>query len=423
MMKRTYIVLTALLLAGLFIGTASASEIAATKNAADSPQGVNEFYPGDTIYYTMTLTNPAGGEVTINTITRVWDTLPNGSVIELLNVTDGDAPLIQNEGQTATFYANYTVDWNDAIYIPALGDMGVKNTFEAEGYDNQGDDVYILTTRNSKVLEFAELGDFVWYDIDADGIQDAGESGIANVTVYLYDCDVVGPVKATTTTNGSGYYLFDNLKAGNYSVEFVKPAGGYEFSPQDQGADDTKDSDADTGTGETICTYLEPGESDMTWDAGLWIPNPCIDVEKYVWNGTGWEDADSPTGPYLSDSGTVDWKIVVTNCGNVDFDMLTWEDWYNSVALNSSQIAALVSSGTIPTSLAVEATAWFELTTPWASGQQNNTVCVEGYNETYDMSDEDCDPAYYYGADPCIDVEKYVWNGTGWEDADTPTGP
>ena len=88
---------------------------------------------------------------------------------------------------------------------------------------------------------------------------------------------------------------------------------------------------------------------------------------------------------------------MVTNCGNVDFDMLTWEDWYNSVALNSSQIAALVSSGTIPTSLAVEATAWFELTTPWASGQQNNTVCVEGYNETYDMSDEDCDPAYYYG--------------------------
>ncbi len=30
------------------------------------------------------------------------------------------------------------------------------------------------------------IGDFVWYDADADGIQDVGEPGIANVTLDLY---------------------------------------------------------------------------------------------------------------------------------------------------------------------------------------------------------------------------------------------
>jgi hypothetical protein len=55
---------------------------------------------------------------------------------------------------------------------------------------------------------------------------------------------------------------------GDYYVEFVTP-DGYVFSPQDQGADDTIDSDADPATGMTACTTLEPGENDITWDAGL----------------------------------------------------------------------------------------------------------------------------------------------------------
>jgi hypothetical protein len=33
----------------------------------------------------------------------------------------------------------------------------------------------------------AAIGDFVWEDIDGDGVQDAGEPGIENVTVTLQD--------------------------------------------------------------------------------------------------------------------------------------------------------------------------------------------------------------------------------------------
>ncbi len=119
------------------------------------------------------------------------------------------------------------------------------------------------------------LGDYVWEDTNADGIQDANESGIANALVRLFNCTTHLEV-ANTTTNATGYYLFDNLTPGNYSVEFVLPSG-YVFSPQDQGGDDTLNSDANE-TGMTNCTTLSAGETDLTWDAGMYQ----LAVDAYI---------------------------------------------------------------------------------------------------------------------------------------------
>lgn len=115
--------------------------------------------------------------------------------------------------------------------------------------------------------ELAELGDRVWYDNNMDGIQNAGENGVGEVTVRLLNCQ--GVVLATTQTNASGFYLFTDLPPGNYNVEFVLPEG-YVFTNQDQGSDDAVDSDANVVTGRTICTNLVEGESDLTWDAGIY---------------------------------------------------------------------------------------------------------------------------------------------------------
>lgn len=138
----------------------------------------------------------------------------------------------------------------------------------------------------------ASLGDKVFEDTDADGIQEAGEPGIGNVTVRLYkdvDGDGVaepggddGAAVGTTSTNTSGIYGFTGLTPGDYFVEFVKPAGFDAFSPQDQGSDDAMDSDADTTTGVTGVTGLESGETDDTIDAGLFKLLPGIDIEKHV---------------------------------------------------------------------------------------------------------------------------------------------
>ncbi|NLE60457.1 MAG: beta-propeller fold lactonase family protein, partial [Planctomycetes bacterium] len=113
---------------------------------------------------------------------------------------------------------------------------------------------------------YAALGDFVWLDYDADGIQDANEPGIPNVVVELQDCD--GNMIRATLTDGSGHYLFAALNAGAYRLKFGL-SSGYVFSPQDQGASDALDSDANTTTGLTSCLWLPPAAFDPTWDAGM----------------------------------------------------------------------------------------------------------------------------------------------------------
>ena len=132
----------------------------------------------------------------------------------------------------------------------------------------------------------ASLGDFVWYDLDADGVQDvcAGgapcEPGAAGITVRLLD--TVGSVIATAQTDANGNYSFAGLTPGDYRIEGVLPAG-HVFAPLSQGDDAARDSDIDPATGRSAMTTLTAGEQDPTWDAGLIPPR---------------DFGDLPDGPY-----------------------------------------------------------------------------------------------------------------------------
>ncbi|MEM9548330.1 MAG: SdrD B-like domain-containing protein, partial [Bacteroidota bacterium] len=121
------------------------------------------------------------------------------------------------------------------------------------------------------------LGDTVWFDINEDGLQDFDEPGIPDVVVFLYNATntTSGNHIATTTTDANGFYLFDNLVAGNYVVEFVMP-DGFVFTNADSG-DDLNDSDANTSTGRTASIFLPNGTFDSTIDAGF-IPNCNMEV-------------------------------------------------------------------------------------------------------------------------------------------------
>lgn len=88
------------------------------------------------------------------------------------------------------------------------------------------------------------IGNFVWHDLDADGIQDVGEPGIAGITVQLWNA-VQTQLIASTTTNANGTYSVIAPIPGDYRIRVV-PFPGSSFSPKNQGADDTKDSDINT---------------------------------------------------------------------------------------------------------------------------------------------------------------------------------
>jgi hypothetical protein len=148
------------------------------------------------------------------------------------------------------------------------------------------------------VQEVAAIGDTVWLDNDQDGIQDAGEPGFPDVTVNLYNC--LDSLIATMTTDANGFYKFDGLIPGDYYVEFIAPES-YDISPQDQGADDAVDSDADPVTGRTICTTLDPGEYDPTWDCGLYrVPQTGCTLTIGFWKThAGFGPQDNVVSQYL----------------------------------------------------------------------------------------------------------------------------
>lgn len=53
-----------------------------------------------------------------------------------------------------------------------------------------------------------EIGNFVWLDANSDGMQNAGEEGLANIPLRLYDADC--NQIASTLTDENGYYSFNN---------------------------------------------------------------------------------------------------------------------------------------------------------------------------------------------------------------------
>jgi uncharacterized repeat protein (TIGR01451 family) len=158
------------------------------------------------------------------------------------------------------------------------------------------------------ISPLARLGDFVWNDLNKNGIQDAGEPGVPGVTVTLRDGS--NNVISTTQTNGSGLYLFDNLQPGSYIVCFALPAG-FVFSPPNQGSNDAIDSDADMVTGCASTVTLQPGDSNLTIDAGIYqeVAAPALAVSL---SGVPQNSSDCFT---LQAGDLITYTAIVTNIG------------------------------------------------------------------------------------------------------------
>ena len=80
------------------------------------------------------------------------------------------------------------------------------------------------TTAYAGVAVPASIGDFVWNDLDGDGVQDAGEPGLAGIDVHLcganssmtIDCSSTTGINLFTTTDANGDYLFTASDYSNY---------------------------------------------------------------------------------------------------------------------------------------------------------------------------------------------------------------
>ncbi|MBC7884077.1 MAG: T9SS type A sorting domain-containing protein, partial [Saprospiraceae bacterium] len=137
------------------------------------------------------------------------------------------------------------------------------------------------TDKDPTLIEvLGEIGDFVWRDLNANGIQDVGEPGLAGVTVELYDCD--DTFIKSVTTGANGLYSLNNILRGFYKLKFNISAlpPGFGFTLQNQGINTGLDSDPNQ-LGETICFFVNPGQRENTIDAGI---VQLSAIGDYVWN-------------------------------------------------------------------------------------------------------------------------------------------
>ncbi|MGE9994950.1 SHIRT domain-containing protein, partial [Peptoniphilaceae bacterium SGI.137] len=120
----------------------------------------------------------------------------------------------------------------------------------------------------------SSIGDTVWFDKDADGIQGLGEQGLDGITVKLLDKDgnpakdYNGKLVSDQVTSNGGKYKFENLAAGEYIVQVV-PGESQKLTKESQGTDTEKDSNVNPETGKTAIISLEANTNLTDIDAGI----------------------------------------------------------------------------------------------------------------------------------------------------------
>jgi len=203
--------------------------------------------------------------------------------IELIFYDDVAGPgELGSEGGSYTISFPETCDYPDTQTLP-------PGCYDVTVYDTNGDSQII--TYCIEVGPCGAIGNYVWIDENGDGIQDAGEPGIAGVTVTATN-PATGEV-LTTTTDANGGYLFDDLPAGKYDV-LVNPATlpsglTQTTNPTLQGADFGNQTQAGNGYSITI----GEGEENMTGDFGYIWGDPDGNQGTAAIGDRVWYDANS----------------------------------------------------------------------------------------------------------------------------------
>ncbi|MCX6354372.1 MAG: hypothetical protein NTZ78_05650 [Candidatus Aureabacteria bacterium] len=130
------------------------------------------------------------------------------------------------------------------------------------------------------------IGDFVWFDYDGDGLQDAGEPGIQNIKVTLTgDVDGDGDTDTVSmNTDEFGWYDFTGLYPGPYTATV------------DQSDPDLPPGSSITTTG-VYNVDLDPGEDFNDADFGFNVAPKAGAIGDFVWNdkdGDGLQDSGEP---------------------------------------------------------------------------------------------------------------------------------
>ncbi|WP_414055463.1 Ig-like domain-containing protein [Macrococcus equi] len=187
------------------------------------------------------------------------------------------------------------------------------------------------------------IGDRVWNDANANGLQDVGEVGIEGATVALVKPN--GTI-ITTLTDKDGHYAFTGLDAGTYTIYFNTPVSAISSPVNvDFNAHDAVDSD-----GSVITIQLT--EDNMTIDSGFYYGNGGGTTTPGGTDNTG-GGTQTPGG---NDGGTV--VVPPVTKGNLTIGDRVWNDAnangiqdVGEIGIEGATVALVKPDGTIITTL------------------------------------------------------------------------
>ncbi|MBK8684432.1 MAG: carboxypeptidase regulatory-like domain-containing protein [Bacteroidetes bacterium] len=115
-------------------------------------------------------------------------------------------------------------------------------------------------------------GNYVWHDLNENGLQDPTEAPISGVVVTLYASDGTTPL-GTAITDGNGAYSFPNLTAGSYIVGFSNLPNAYTRTRIIGVLNDALNSDINANN-QTALITLSAGTYNPNIDAGFYMGVP-----------------------------------------------------------------------------------------------------------------------------------------------------
>ena len=287
------------------------------------------------------------GGVTVSIQPPIGVDLGNGIDQPLTTVTATDGTYLFEGLPPGSGYV-VTVD---TATLPSTLGTDIKVSYDPDGGTDNTSTTDLNLDGNGEVIDdldqdfgyvpLGSIGDTIWYDANADGIQDIGELGIPGVTVQL---TLPGGATQTQVTDANGNYLFSILPPGNYQVDVV--AG---LLPEYR---QTGDPDMRLDGRSTVTLSLSntgPGGTpqvieNLDQDFGYVEP---VSIGSFIWNdldGDGQQDANEPPiagasvsllvrngiggfGPAQDQQGTLVPVLVSAVNGTYKFDNLPSGDY------------------------------------------------------------------------------------------------